>query len=112
MVLLPTDQAAHAGSDEGGVELTHSIALFQPSGHPLDFGLKYVLAHELFHEWNADQMRAGDTPLLWFSEGFTDYYARLLLLRSGLISLDDYARGVQHAAARVRRVSQPQQPQR
>ncbi len=92
VMLLPTQQPAHAGSDDGGVELTHSVALFQPPSRPLDFGLKYVLAHEMFHEWNADQMRAGDAPLLWFSEGFTDYYARLLLLRAGLISLDDYAR--------------------
>jgi len=92
VLLLPTEQPAHKGSDDGGVELTHSVALFQPQGRPLDFGLKYVLAHELFHEWNADQMRTSDGPLLWFSEGFTDYYARLLLLRAGLISLDDYAR--------------------
>ena len=28
--------------------------------------------------------------LYWFSEGFTDYYAILLLLRAGLISLDEY----------------------
>ena len=92
VMLLPTEQPAGAESDDGGVELTHSVALFQPQGRPLDFGLKFVLAHELFHEWNADQMQAGDVPLLWFSEGFTDYYARRLLLRAGLISLDDYAR--------------------
>ena len=92
VTLLPVEKNDRANSDEGGVELTHSVALFQSPSRPLDFGLKYVLAHELFHEWNADQMRAGDGPMLWFSEGFTDYYARLLLLRAGLISLDDYAR--------------------
>lgn len=92
VLLLPTEQPAGAGSDDGGVELTHSVALFQPQSRPLDFGLKYVLAHELFHEWNADQMHTGDAPLLWFSEGFTDYYARLLLLRAGLIPLGDYTR--------------------
>ena len=97
VTLLPTEQPDRAGSEDGGVELTHSVALFQPQSRPLDFGLKYVLAHELFHEWNADQMRAGDAPLLWFSEGFTDYYARRLLLRAGLISLDDYARDFNRA---------------
>ncbi len=93
VTLLPLEQAARAGGDTegGGVELTHSVALYQPQSRTLDFGLKHVLAHELFHEWNADQMRAGDAPLLWFSEGITDHYARLLLLRAGLISLDDYA---------------------
>ena len=93
VMLIPTEQSAHAGDDDGGgVELTHTVALFQPRSRPLDFGLKHVLAHELFHQWNADQMRAGDAPLLWFSEGFTDYYARLLLLRAGMVTLDDYAR--------------------
>jgi predicted metalloprotease with PDZ domain len=28
--------------------------------------------------------------LYWFSEGFTDYYTSLLLLRAGLITSDDY----------------------
>jgi len=90
VTLLPAEQGS--GGDEGGVELTHSVALFQSPGRPLDSGMKHVLAHELFHEWNADRMRAGGAPLLWFSEGFTDYYARLLLLRAGLISLDDMVR--------------------
>lgn len=90
VTLLPAEQGS--GGDEGGVELTHSVALFQSPSRPLDFGMKHVLAHELFHEWNADRMRAGDAPLLWFSEGFTDYYARLLLLRAGLISLGDIVR--------------------
>ncbi len=93
VTLIPAEQPAHLGSDDGGVELTHAVALFQPKSRPLDFELKYVLAHELFHEWNADQMQTGDAPLYWFSEGFTDYYARLLLLRGGLISLEEYARG-------------------
>ena len=92
VTLLPMEQATHAGDDTSGVELTHSVALYQSQNRPLDFGLKHVLAHELFHEWNADQMRASNAPLLWFSEGFTDYYSRLLLLRAGLISLDEYAR--------------------
>ena len=92
VTLVPTETAQGAGGEEGGVELTHAVALYQPKGRTLDFGLKYVLAHELFHTWNADQMHTDDTPLYWFSEGFTDYYARRLLLQAGLISLDEYAR--------------------
>ena len=34
-----------------------------------------------------------DERLYWFSEGFTDYYASLLLLRAGLISLEDHVAG-------------------
>ena len=90
VVLIPTEGAEGGGNDAGGVELTRAVALYQPSGRALDFGLKYVLAHEAFHTWNADQMQAGDKPLYWFSEGFTDYYSRRLLLRAGLISTDEY----------------------
>ena len=90
VALLPVS-GPEAGGD-GGVELTRSVALFQPQSRGLDYGLRYVLAHEMFHTWNADKMQAADQPLLWFSEGFTDYYARVLLLRAGLLSVDDYAR--------------------
>jgi len=52
-------------------------------------------AHELFHAWNVKRIRptvlgpfAYDrevhTSMLWFSEGFTSYYAWLLLARAGL----------------------------
>ena len=92
VALIPTEGAAGNVRGEGGVELTRAVALFQPPGRALDFGLKYVLAHEAFHNWNADQIQSGPTPLYWFSEGITDYDSRLLLLRAGLISPDDYAR--------------------
>ena len=92
VLLVPTEQTSSTSTEEGGVELTHTVALFQPKGKTLDFGLTHVLAHEAFHTWNADQMCAGDMSLLWFSEGFTEYYSRLLLLRAGLISLDEYVR--------------------
>lgn len=51
--------------------------------------LAVLFAHENFHTWNPGQL-GGQGPQgslgLWFSEGFTDFYARRLLLRSGVIS--------------------------
>ncbi len=55
-----------------------------------------IHAHELAHAWNVKRLRPADlvpyrydvaqpTPWLWISEGITDYYADLALLRSGLI---------------------------
>jgi predicted metalloprotease with PDZ domain len=52
-----------------------------------------VYAHELFHSWNVKRMRPADltpyrydvpqpTPWLWVSEGITDYYADLAVVRS------------------------------
>jgi predicted metalloprotease with PDZ domain len=61
---------------------------------PLGF-FKGLLAHEYFHTWNPK--RLGDThdgdaerADYWFSEGFTDFYARKLALRSGVFSLEEF----------------------
>lgn len=95
VALIPAGGAggtAESRGDGGGVELTHAVLLFGDTGRSPDFRLEYVLAHEMFHTWNAGEIRSDG--LYWFSEGFTDYYARLLLLRAGLISADEYARDV------------------
>ncbi len=57
--------------------------------------VKGVLAHEYFHTWNAARLggtHEGDAERAdyWFSEGFTDFYARKLSLRSGLFSVQDF----------------------
>jgi predicted metalloprotease with PDZ domain len=53
--------------------------------------LGWLLAHEYFHTWNYRQlgeMASGENEPLsyWMSEGFTDFYARRLLVRAGLIT--------------------------
>lgn len=57
---------------------------------------RVILAHEYFHSWNPGRMgglREGpeEPGDYWFSEGFTDFYARRLALRAGLIDLDAFA---------------------
>jgi predicted metalloprotease with PDZ domain len=60
---------------------------FQPS----------LYAHEIFHAWNVKRLRPSelwpyryDAPMptgwLWVSEGVTDYYADLALVRGGIVS--------------------------
>lgn len=55
-----------------------------------------VHAHEIVHAWNVKRLRPADltpyrydqpqpTPFLWVSEGITDYYADLALVRGGLV---------------------------
>lgn len=62
--------------------------------HPF---LPFLYAHELFHAWNVKRLRPADmvpyryddaepTPWLWVSEGVTDYYGPLALVRSGIIA--------------------------
>lgn len=60
-----------------------------------------LFAHEYFHLWNVkrihpdmlgpfDYNREVYTHLLWAMEGFTDYYAFLLLRRAGLYTVAEY----------------------
>jgi len=52
------------------------------------------LAHEAFHAWNVARMGAlsneADRATTWFKEGFTNYYAYLLLYRAGVLPARTY----------------------
>jgi predicted metalloprotease with PDZ domain len=61
-----------------------------------------LVAHEYFHNWNVKRLRPIElgpffdyenevhTKGLWIAEGFTDYYAGLLVKRAGLSTRDEY----------------------
>ena len=79
--------------------------------------LPSITAHEIFHVWNVKRLRPQamvpyrydrrqPTRLLWVSEGITDYYADLALVRGGVVDtagflalLDDKLREVENAPA-------------
>jgi predicted metalloprotease with PDZ domain len=82
----------------GGSALEHSnshLGIY----HPNFLGsttLASITAHEIFHGWNVKRMRPADlwpydygrampSELLWISEGITDYYADLALVRGGIV---------------------------
>ncbi len=82
----------------GGSALEHRnshVGIYNPNfiGTPV---LASITAHEMIHAWNVKRLRPADmvpyrydrpqpTPLLWVSEGITDYYADLVLVRGGVI---------------------------
>ncbi len=82
----------------GGSALEHQsshVGVYNPMmiGTPL---LASITAHEIFHAWNVKRLRPADmvpyeydraepTPWLWVSEGITDYYADLALVRGGIV---------------------------
>ncbi|WMI66506.1 PDZ domain-containing protein [Aestuariibaculum sp. YM273] len=64
-----------------------------------------TVAHEFFHCWNVERIRpdalepfdfeeANMSGELWFAEGFTSYYTTLTLCRAGLISEEQYVKGI------------------
>lgn len=82
----------------GGSALEHQnshVGIYQPNfiGSAL---LASITAHEIFHGWNVKRLRPADlfpyrydapqaTPWLWVSEGITDYYADLTLVRGAVV---------------------------
>ncbi|WP_411765963.1 M61 family metallopeptidase [Winogradskyella sp. A3E31] len=64
-----------------------------------------TVSHEFFHCWNVERIRpaslepfdfeaANMSGELWFAEGFTSYYDDLTLARAGIITEDDYIKGL------------------
>jgi len=66
-----------------------------------ELGLLHTLAHEYFHSWNMERIRAVEiepfdflrsdpSPELWFGEGFTNFYDGLSMKRAGVMTLEDF----------------------
>lgn len=114
-----------AGDDQyGGLEHGNSTSLVCPrswlpaKGEPLNReGYQDFLglcSHEYFHAWHVKRIRPqafidatldreAYTRQLWIFEGFTAYYDSLFVLRSGLISREDYLRDLAQSITRLLR---------
>jgi predicted metalloprotease with PDZ domain len=108
----------------GGLEHSYSqfdilpaLAFADPSGKLGDF-MYPLLSHEFFHLWNVKRIRPAQmwpydyraeqyTPLLWWSEGVTDYYADITNLRSGLWTADQF---LDNARSNIDQVEQTPEP--
>ncbi len=98
----------------GGSALEHQnshVGVYSPllAGSVL---LPSITAHEQFHLWNVKRLRPSDmwpyqydrpmpTPWLWVSEGITDYYADLALVRPGVIDSTGFLQLTQGKIAEV-----------
>jgi len=114
------------GDGYGGLEHRASTALLIPRDHlPVvgepsvdDQYLSFLglCSHEYFHTWNVKRIKPAMfipfqleqesyTQLLWFFEGITSYYDDLFLIRTGLISEQQYFDLVSKNITRVQRGS-------
>lgn len=87
----------------GAAALEHGnseLAIMSPD-FPGSVTLGGLHAHEIFHAWNVKRLRPSDlvpyeydraqpTTLLWVSEGITDYYADLALVRGGVATPEQF----------------------
>lgn len=76
----------------GGTRLHNSFTASLPHDmEPRDY---YILfAHEHLHNWIGGKISNQDEDArlnYWWSEGFTDYYARVLSMRFGIITFDEF----------------------
>ncbi len=94
---------------QGGLEHTNSSTLsvnrwtYQDAEYT---GFLSLVAHEYFHLWNVKRVRPIElgpfdydqenyTSLLWVMEGFTSYYEKLILVRAGFMSKEDFLNKLQ-----------------
>lgn len=101
ITVIETGEPDPRSRSVGGTGLTQSFSLCMQAGTTLDAGggtggIAHLLAHEMLHHWNGHVIARRDPEELvyWFSEGFTDFFARRILLRAGLMDLDEYADSV------------------
>jgi len=92
------------GEYPGASALEHQnshVGIYNPGLAQAGPLLASVTAHEIFHAWNVKRLRPADlwpyaydraqpTTLLWVSEGITDYYADLALVRGGVITPEQF----------------------
>lgn len=111
--------ASAESNASGALEHLNSFVSFAPPG---DVATPEMLigtaSHEFFHLWNVkrirpaemwpyDYSRENETPLLWVSEGFTNYYGVVATYRAGITSQEtflqraaDAASGIENSEAR------------
>jgi len=89
ITLIPNGKACCIS---GGSGLTQSFITYMAADKKIDPDLSSLYSHELFHTWNGEKIRVAspESRHYWFSEGLTSYYTRIMNLRNGLITLQDY----------------------
>jgi len=97
----------------GALEHNNSFVAFAPPGqYATPEMIVGTASHEFFHLWNVkrirpaemwpyDYSRENETPLLWVSEGFTNYYGNVALYRAGLNTRQQFLESVAGAMSQV-----------
>ena len=97
----------------GALEHLNSFVSFAPPGNAATpEGIIGTAAHEYFHLWNVkrirpaemwpyDYSRENETPNLWVSEGFTNYYGNKARYRAGIMTPENFLASVSGAASGI-----------
>ena len=97
----------------GALEHLNSYVAFAPGGErSTPEQIIGTASHEFFHVWNVkrirpaemwpyDYSRENESPSLWFSEGFTNYYGLLANYRAGNVTREQFLTSTAGAAASI-----------
>jgi predicted metalloprotease with PDZ domain len=97
-----------------GMSLHDVVGYARPGGASI---FLTTLAHEYFHTWGIKEASAGDDEstdeqkpeqggqMRWFGEGFTEYFARLIMLRAGLLDMNAFLDEMQEMSTTARQVN-------
>ena len=97
----------------GALEHLNSFVAFSPQGErSMPERIIGTASHEFYHLWNVkrirpaemwpyDYSRENETPLLWVSEGFTNYYGLVGNYRGGNITKEQFVSAAANAAAGI-----------
>jgi predicted metalloprotease with PDZ domain len=77
-----------------GTAHTDSFRAVFPDSCKFEPEMKQLISHELMHMWIGKKIKVGRMQGhydgKWFTEGWTDYFSRLLAYRAGVLSEDEY----------------------
>jgi predicted metalloprotease with PDZ domain len=102
-IVHATDTASGATEHINSTVIQHKRWAFAKRKDYLDF--ISTAAHEFFHTWNVkayrpkemvpyDYQQENYNTLLWVAEGHTEYFAELMLLRTGLAKREEFMEGL------------------
>jgi predicted metalloprotease with PDZ domain len=86
--MLPTpDSGPHEGENR-----THGLIFYGGAETEDIRDFAFLFSHELFHAWNPHRLTTPDFDerLYWFTEGATDFYAAVTLLRTGIWGFEQF----------------------
>ncbi len=83
-------------NDGEAYESSNAFSLKSPISDDNKIIWANLFAHELFHFWNGKMINTADSEETeWFSEGFTEYYSNLALIRSKVLSETAFYRTIE-----------------
>lgn len=78
----------------GGTAHFNSFRSYYPKDCPMKAEMAQLISHELMHMWIGKKVRVGNMQGgydgKWFTEGFTDYFGRVLAYRAGILGEREY----------------------